>query len=684
MAETLTELVAKISADATGLNRGLSDSTKSVDSWAKNHERQFKAVGIAMLGLGTAITGYLALSVKAFATEEAGVQKLRVALKNAGISYDDLKDSIEKNISVTQRKTAVADDEQREALGSLVTMTGNLTKAQDLLSLALDVSAGTGRDLTATTQTLGYALAGNWGMVNRMIPALADVQTEEEKWQFLRNTFMGQAATYGQTLAGQSKLLTLTIGDLNEAVGGLVANALQPFISRAGILIEAIKTWIDLNPKLAQETVYATAKLGAFSLALGGILLILPKVISLAVTLTGALGPWGLAIAAVSLAVGYLVADLLGLTDAMATIKGAIADVQTEMFKLEVEQALSANQWAKIKEQGYLTEQQFILLARAMKMTTAELHDQMTQAGMLEITMTKLGDTNTYLADSTAASTNAIETHTEATDKNRLTILEQIGTLEEQKTAYESSLESVNNAIEALKYERSEAGRLRLSVDDVIKSLYLMGESNDDITKTLVALGDEQSNVLSVLDAFGLKAAEVAKILGIQAEGVERLTTAFNGLSGITGATVGGLSVSDLVTEEEAARRYGVGTVGSGLRELLKETTAEDFGAGLAGWHEVLSPEAWAKIQAHLRSMVGTGGYANGGIVPGPIGQPQLATVHGGETIIPPNETIGGVTIQFTQPVFFEREDQMNSFVDKIAKAIDRKYRLRFGGAYSG
>jgi len=77
-------------------------------------------------------------------------------------------------------------------------------------------------------------------------------------------------------------------------------------------------------------------------------------------------------------------------------------------------------------------------------------------------------------------------------------------------------------------------------------------------------------------------------------------------------------------------------------------------------------------------------GYATGGIVPGPIGAPILATVHGGETIIPANESMGGVTVNISGPLFMEREDQMNQLVDKISKGIDRKQRLRFGGAYNG
>jgi hypothetical protein len=35
----------------------------------------------------------------------------------------------------------------------------------------------------------------------------------------------------------------------------------------------------------------------------------------------------------------------------------------------------------------------------------------------------------------------------------------------------------------------------------------------------------------------------------------------------------------------------------------------------------------------------GIPGYASGGIVPGPIGQPQLAVVHGGEQVIPAGNT---------------------------------------------
>jgi hypothetical protein len=45
-------------------------------------------------------------------------------------------------------------------------------------------------------------------------------------------------------------------------------------------------------------------------------------------------------------------------------------------------------------------------------------------------------------------------------------------------------------------------------------------------------------------------------------------------------------------------------------------------------------------------------GYASGGTVPGPIGQPQIAVVHGGEVITPPGQGNNGVTVMVTGPVY--------------------------------
>jgi len=58
-------------------------------------------------------------------------------------------------------------------------------------------------------------------------------------------------------------------------------------------------------------------------------------------------------------------------------------------------------------------------------------------------------------------------------------------------------------------------------------------------------------------------------------------------------------------------------------------------------------------------------GYADGGIVPGQIGAPQPAIVHGGETIIPANQS--AITININNPIVREQND-----INRIANAVSQ------------
>ncbi len=101
-----------------------------------------------------------------------------------------------------------------------------------------------------------------------------------------------------------------------------------------------------------------------------------------------------------------------------------------------------------------------------------------------------------------------------------------------------------------------------------------------------------------------------------------------------------------------------------------------------------LKTTPWGVIVGPGERAVGPSGEVFIGAEGGIVTQPTMSLIGeaGPEAVIPLNEIggMGGVTINFTQPVFFDREDTMNRFVDMISKGIDRKQRLRFGGAYDG
>jgi len=71
----------------------------------------------------------------------------------------------------------------------------------------------------------------------------------------------------------------------------------------------------------------------------------------------------------------------------------------------------------------------------------------------------------------------------------------------------------------------------------------------------------------------------------------------------------------------------------------------------------------------------GGGGYipeqfAAGGIVPGPVGMPRVAIVHGGETITPPGGRDGGITVLFTGPVYATSPQQAQRAGEDMGRGI--------------
>lgn len=73
-------------------------------------------------------------------------------------------------------------------------------------------------------------------------------------------------------------------------------------------------------------------------------------------------------------------------------------------------------------------------------------------------------------------------------------------------------------------------------------------------------------------------------------------------------------------------------------------------------------------------------GFDDGGVVPGAIGQPQLALVHGGETILPTHKQGfslgGGINLTITGNTFLGREDIAEQIGDDIIKVLQRTYKF--------
>jgi len=168
-------------------------------------------------------------AVKAAAAEEAAIARLSQALANVDQSM--ALDSVESFIDGMARATGVADDQLRPAMTTLVNATGDAAQAQRLMSLALDVSAGSGRDLSSVTMALAKAANGQTTALRRLGVPLSEAAVKSGDLRTvtaeLNDVFRGQAAKAANTFEGRLKRLGVAFGELQESLGTGFLNGLQ-------------------------------------------------------------------------------------------------------------------------------------------------------------------------------------------------------------------------------------------------------------------------------------------------------------------------------------------------------------------------------------------------------------------------------------------------------------------------
>jgi len=213
-----------------------------------------KAVG----KLGKQIVGVFAASkviafgkasVKAFAADEAAAVRLTSALKNLGLEL--AAPSVTQYIDNLSRATAVADDQLRPAFQALINTTGSLTASQQLLSQAIDVSAGSGIALETVAQDLANAYVGQTRGLRKYNLGLTQAQlktaTFEDLMGRLNKQFSGANAAFLDTYAGKLQALGVAGGEAQEKIGGAVIDLAMALSGASDIdqLITRIETLTD-------------------------------------------------------------------------------------------------------------------------------------------------------------------------------------------------------------------------------------------------------------------------------------------------------------------------------------------------------------------------------------------------------------------------------------------------------
>jgi len=229
-------LKLSILADVDDLKKKLGDADNDVNKSASNIEKFGKAAAAAFAVAAVAAAGYAVKigidGVKAAIEDEQAQLRLSSALKSATGATDAQVKATEAFISKTQLAAGVADTELRGAMQRLAVSTKDTTKAQGLLTLALDISKGTGKDLASVSEALAKAYEGQDTKLARLGIGLsaADLKTMDftKTTEKLSELYGGAASRNAETFQGRMDRLKQAFEESKESIG----NALLPFIEK--------------------------------------------------------------------------------------------------------------------------------------------------------------------------------------------------------------------------------------------------------------------------------------------------------------------------------------------------------------------------------------------------------------------------------------------------------------------
>jgi hypothetical protein len=243
-------------------NKGISSAVKEFKNLETNGEKAQFAIKKAAVPAAAALAGLTAAlgsAVKGAIEDAAAQDKLAEQIRRTTGATDAQITANEDWIAVQGKLLGVTDDELRPALSGLVRATGSITKAQELASAAMDISAAKGISLETTTKALEKAYGGNYKALALLSPELRqmikDGASLDEVMAAMSQTFGGAASDAAETTAGKFKRMKVALDETKESIGA----SLMPAVEAVLPFLQSLATWAQDNPEFFKVIAIALA-----------------------------------------------------------------------------------------------------------------------------------------------------------------------------------------------------------------------------------------------------------------------------------------------------------------------------------------------------------------------------------------------------------------------------------------
>jgi len=243
MATPLEQMVIEIKADTGNLTAEMTKvkaQLESVGSTAKRESESAKGFGAALKGIASAAVGFMAVAEVTKFLGEAGhaavensksLQIMALTMKNATGAGKEQVEQVDKQIESLSQMSGVFATNIRPAFDIFVRSTHDSNKALAMQKLALDVAAGTGKDLTTVSMAMAKAFEGSNTALNKLAPS---VKNSTDKFAALQQQFGGAAKTAADS--DPYKRMSVAFEQMKIAVG----NALMPVLKALVPVVQSL------------------------------------------------------------------------------------------------------------------------------------------------------------------------------------------------------------------------------------------------------------------------------------------------------------------------------------------------------------------------------------------------------------------------------------------------------------
>jgi hypothetical protein len=217
----------KFLANDKGLRDGIARSKNQLNGLEKVGKKVGSGLKTALslagigLGLTAAVRGATDFAMKAnedILSQRMLARQLKVTL---GATENQIA-SQERWIQKVSLSTGLLDDTLRPAYAAALRVTGNASKAQDLLNVSMDTAAGTGKDLGIVVKSVGRAYLGNLGGLQKLVPG---IKKGDNAMTYLKKNFKDARLT----LASPFDRAMVAVDSLQEQIGTSLLPVFQGF-----------------------------------------------------------------------------------------------------------------------------------------------------------------------------------------------------------------------------------------------------------------------------------------------------------------------------------------------------------------------------------------------------------------------------------------------------------------------